>query len=378
MGNIGSWVLRLSAPRLYPIYVEWFYAKFGSDKAITSDASFVFNGIAEMTGNSSPEATSFPTGVDIVWSSLLERKWYFAEIDFSKKDLELIKSLLQTGYEGYGNKSMEEKSHRVILYDRFNVCCLPGGEIRFYFSGGRRTICLDTVFYGKETDEMDDIIVHGLRTNRSENSRYWTDVNDFFDYVLYEGKYRKEIDELKDEKSSFCEIIKSFRENGSVPFGLWNDYYQRYDYKIDVLFENQEESVPQMENVYFSNGERYSRKMLVNPNGDIRRPSPVMSIDVWWRVKDNFYFANLYFNESETFYLFKKAFDHYNGDGASLQVRISKYNNFIEVFLIGGDAVPLKFEKVEINISTSVGFHGSKEYIYSNCNWSHKNCFVGF
>lgn len=378
MDKKNLWGLRMSAPKLYPIYVDWIYAKFGEEQAITCNASFVHDGIASILGTDSPEAPGYPLGVDIIWCSLLEKKWYMAEIDFSKTDLEWVKNLMAKGYEGYDNTSWEEKSIVRRPYDKFNVCCLPGGEIRIYFSGSRRTVCMDTVFRGEETHEMDDVIIHGTRSNRSESSQYWKDVSEFYDENLYEGKYQKSLEELKAMDSSFYEIIKNYREKrGVIPFGLWTDYYQRYDYKIHVAFENEKETVPQLENAYFSNGERYSRKMLVNPGSIILSPSPIRKMDIYWLVKDRYYFCNLFFNEEETFSIFKQAFDEHKGEEATLSVNVSKYNNYLEVYLKFRDS-SYKFEKVEVNISTSVGFHGSKDYIYSNCDYSHKNEFVGF
>lgn len=373
-----SWELRLSAPLLYPVYVEWFYAKFGDEKAITCDAVFAYNGLGDMMGNSSPEATSYPTGIDIVWCSLLEKKWYVAEIDFSDADLEIVKTLFTKGYDGYDSCSWDEKKAHVESYKKLNVCCLPGGEIHIYFSGNQRTVCLNTVFHGKETHQMDDIIVHGLRFNRSESSRYWDNVSEFYDENLYEGKYRKELDELKAEDSPFYEILKNYRENKNVPVGLWTDYYRRYDYKIQIAYENEKGTVPQLEDARFSNGEKYSRKMLVNPKNVIQTPSPIKTLDFYWSVGKQFYYCSMFFNEEETFSLFKKAFEENKGaDEALLLVKVSKYNNYFEIFLNVGKS-SYRFEKVEINVSTSVGLKGSREYIYSNCDYSHKNEFVGF
>ena len=379
MSNIQSWELRSSAPLLYPVYIEWLYAKYGVETAITCDAFIIHNGLGNNMGNcGSPEATSYPTGVDVVWCSLLEKKWYFAEIDFSKKELEWVKNLLSKGYEGYDFTSRAEKKPITMPYKKFNVCCLPGGQIRIYFSGYCREVCMDSVFQGKETHEMDDIIIHGTRFNRSESSQYWDDVYDFYDEILYEGKYRKELDELKKEESSFYEFLKNYRERkGVIPFGLWNDYYQRYDYKVQVVFENEKESVQQEEKIRFTNGESYSRKPHINPNNIILNPTPIREMSLYWTVQDRYYFCNLFFNEEETFSLFKKAFEENKGDAGTLSINVSKYNNFIEIFLNIGKA-SYKFEKVEINISTAIGLHGSKDYIYSNCNYSHKNKFIGF
>ncbi len=375
-----SWELRLSAPLLYPVIVDHFYAKFGKEEAITCDALIAHNGLGDNMGNNtSGEATSCPTGVDIVWCSLLERKWYLAEIDFSKKDQEWVNNLFSKGYEGYGTSRAEGPGMIRMPYKKFNICCLPGGVVRIYFSGGiSRTICMETVYQGEETHDMDDIIIHGLKFNRSNSSRYWDDVSDFYDFNLYEGKYRKELDELKKEESSFYEFLKNYRERkGVIPFGLWNDYYQRYDYKIQVVFENEKESVQQEEKIRFTNGESYSRKPHINPNNIILNPTPIREMSLYWTVQDRYYFCNLFFNEEETFSLFKKAFEENKGDAGTLSINVSKYNNFIEIFLNIGKA-SYKFEKVEINISTAIGLHGSKDYIYSNCNYSHKNKFIGF
>lgn len=369
-----EWELRLSTPHYFPICADWFYVKYAEDSAATNGTTFCASGLGNDEHSVSNPVNSCPTGVDIVWASLMERKWYYGEFDFSREEMALIDALFKKGFVGYDYRFIENTNPVELTYEMLSVCCLPGGDVRFYLIGRCRTICLDIVYHAEETHDMDDIIIHGPSSNRHEDILLWDSVTDYFDDFLFEGNHYKSLEELEEDEEDWYEAILYHRENG-VPYGLWDRYYQRYDYKINISFEDKETTLYH-EKCLFANGESFSFYTGINPTNTIGRPSPIKEIYIQWISKEYYYDAKFFFNEEEVLHHFENFFSDMENQEVTLEVQVSKYNNYFEIFLKKGDEI-VNFESVEIVAFRSEGYYGSNDKVYSNCEYDHKNVFIG-
>lgn len=367
-----SWQLRLAAPRFFPVCADWFYVKYDKNSAVTNGTVFCACGLGEDQHQGFAEIRHCPTGVDLVWASVMERKWYTGDFEFSEEEMALIDSLFRNGFVGYDYNFIKNPKPQQLTYEMFSVCCLPGGAVRFYMIGRCKTICLDIVFHAEETHEMDDVIIHGPSVNRHPDINFYDSVSDYFDDNLYEGKHAKTLEELKEEENDMYEAIAYHRANG-VPYGLWNRYFRRYNYKINVVFEDKETKLYH-EDCKFANGERFMLYTAINPSNTIDRPSPVKELYIQWISKEYYYDARFYFNEEETLNRFENLLSE--SGNYTLEIRISKYNNYFEIVL-KDDKDLYTFESVEIVAFRSVGYYGTNEKVYSNCDYDHQNSFIG-
>ncbi len=369
-----EWILSLSAPMLFPVCADWFYVKYDKDNAITSGTTFCACGLGNDEHSISGEVKSCPTGVDIVWASLMERKWYVGDFNFTQGEKAMIDSLFRNGFVGYDYKFISNTKPQNLTYEMLSVCCLPGGDVRFYLIGRCRTICLDILYHAEETHDMDDIIIHGPRDNRHPDITLLDSVDDYFDDFLFEGNYHKTLEELEADDEDMYEAIAYHREKG-VPYGLWNRYFRRYNYKINIMFED-EESTLYHEECHFTNGENYRFYSSINPTNVIENPSPVRQIYIQWISKEYYYDAKFFFNEEETLNKFENLLSEDDGGNVTLEIKIGKYNNKFDIVL-KKDKEAYVFESVEIVSFRSEGYYGKNDKVFSNCEYDHKNEFIG-
>lgn len=308
-----KWRPIASAPALFPSDIYIAYMRYGKHSAVAMPP--VSHGLGEATAIMAlnDEPSELPAGLDIVWLSWVEKKFYEAVVDFP---VDKIVELFQEGYLNYkGEKN---------TYKEVNVGLIPGGKIVLYLSGNNKCIMLSQ-FQGVETT---------------------VDIKDYLPEAYFAYKdYEAFFDDIFSENEPW---IINYKEHG-IPykFQLWDKYFERFDYNIKFLFEN-EESLHRSANYKFINAERCIMSPF-SPGVSINPAARIHTIMTGWRIGEYYYSAWFYFNEQEVLSIFDEAFNGNPIQKGELLVKVSKYNNLYDISLTVGEK-SFKFEKTQIRV----------------------------
>ena len=338
-----KWNPIISAPVNFPAFGQWLYVRYGMDSAVTpylGGTELLCGGITRKYPATKTISFYSPTGIDLVWASWTERKWYVANIKFSKKEKAIIKKALLSTFPSYDNfDDYLNPSAKKGSYETFHVCCFPGGKIRYFLEDedGNRIIALDIISQAEETHQLDQSFLHGGRgmIARSEE-KYWDSMDEYFDDMLHEGKHYLDLDSIEETYGEDWRArTEYYRKNGRPDPALWDSYFKRYNYRVSVVMENPKDKLWQ-ETCYFTNAEMYSRHPFVNPDNVISNPSALKNISLEWDANSFAYCSEIYFNEEETFRIYKEAFGKEDGSKGELKIVIGKDSASIRTFLTVG------------------------------------------
>lgn len=377
---ICSWRPCLSAPFNFTASVEWFYVKYGPGFAVglgNVDKDYYCGGMTVSNPIDHNVNLFFPGGVDLVWSSWMERKWYVAEIDFDSNVKDSIKNAIRTNFASYDDEDVANIKAKAGALDIFHVCCFPGGIIRYFVESSdyNRVVSLDLFSQAKETHELDEDFLYGGRGMIRREEKYWSDMNDYFDEMLHEGKYKRKLESIEREfGEEECKRIEHYRKYGAPDPSLWDAYFTRYKYSINIELEDSESELFD-ETCYFTNAEMYHRYFSVNPGNVIKQPAALRKMVFGWKSKGYYYSCYVYFNEEETFRFFRDAFSGDDNNVGELNIFVSKYNNYIDFSLVVGDK-KYRFEKMQVDIANRERFYDNADRVFENYEGAHQE-FVG-
>lgn len=382
MGNnmLNSWSPCLSAPFNFTAAVEWFYVKYGMNSAVGlagADKDLFEDGMTLSRPIDCRVNLFSPKGVDLVWASWMERKWYVAEINFSEQEEKIIKDALHASFPSFDDEDYLNPKQKKGSYGIFHVCCFPGGKLRYFLESNdyNRIISLDLVSQAAETHELDETFLHGGRGMIRREEKYWEDMNDYFDDMLHEGKYKMEMEAIEREFGEETrQRLEYHQEHGAPDPALWNSYFKRYNYKVSVVMEDSASELLQ-ETCHFTNAELYQRYLKVNPDNVIASPAALKKLVFEWKSKGFIYSCYIYFNEEETFRVFQEAFGDDSDKTGQLKIFVSKYNNYLDISLSVGEKTYV-FEKMQIDIGRREGVYDDTERVYENYEGAHQE-FVG-
>ncbi|MCQ2973616.1 MAG: DUF2931 family protein [Bacteroidales bacterium] len=366
-GQTYYWIANATGPRNFPTDLEWFYIKYGNDKACTIMRDYFHCGLSNTADCTYDKKRAIkntpPKGVDAVWANMFERKFYVAEIDFTKDEINLIVNLLKTKYSSvdFNNKLIKGK------YTSFIVGFLPEGELKFYLYGENydRLILLPFTYQGKETHELDEKILHGTWRGAHTDGKFWDTIDDFYDELTFQGKYFKSLENIKKEDEDYYFGVKYYRENG-FPHGLWKTYFRRFNYKINIEFEDKN-AVIENERCYFTNGEYYIRYLALNPDNVIKNKSILRQMFFSYKYKNKTNYVDLYFSEKEIIPLFINKLGENYGE---INILVKSDFKTIEITFKILEAT-YKIEKTGIEID-----HLGKT-IFKNFEGDNTNIFIG-
>lgn len=310
-----NWEPTSSAPLLFPVEFHAAYMRYGNNSALAVPSSMRINnglGTPGLTYGLNDEGSyPLPTGLDIVWLSLVDKKFYRAEVDFP---MDTLTSLFDKGYiNGKGERE---------YYNMVNVGLIPGGRIIIYLDGGEKRVELCD-FQGEETMvNMKDFLP-----------------NAYFAYENYDAYFQEVFSDDDD-------WILNYKTNG-VPYDLWDRYRERFNYDINFEFENKA-SRPNGSAYGFANKERCNINQY-NPAISIRPTSPIRLINTGWIVDGYEYSAWFYFNEQEVLRVFDEAYGDDREQKGELRILVSKYNNLFDISLrVAGKVYPLKATQIRV------------------------------
>ncbi|KGN85531.1 hypothetical protein HQ42_04040 [Porphyromonas gulae] len=310
-----NWQPTSSAPVLYPVKIHAAYMRYGKNSALAVPSSArVNNGLGQpgITYSLNDEALyPLPTGLDIVWLSLVDKKFYEARVDFPTDS---IGKLLE---KGYINDKGEKESYYLV-----NVGLIPGGRIIIYLYGYQKCIELCS-FQGTETEvDMEEFLP-----------------NAYFAYKDYE-EYFAEI--FVDDRA----WVNNFKKNG-VSHTLWDKYRERFNYDINLEFED-EKSFLRLYGVDFANGEGCNvdvREQILS----IRPAARIRLLGCGWTSGEYNFSGYFYFNEEEVLRVFDEAYADNREQKGELKILVSKYNNLFDISLRVGDKVyPIKNTQIRV------------------------------
>ncbi|KGN85532.1 hypothetical protein HR15_09640 [Porphyromonas gulae] len=337
-----NWQPTSSAPVLYPVEIHSAYMRYGKNSALAvpSQAS-VYNGLGQpgMTYSLNDEAIyPLPTGLDIVWLSLVDKKFYEAEVDFPTDS---IRKLMD---EGYINAEGEKET-----FDLVNVGLIPGGRIVIYLDGPKKRIEL-CIFQGKETEvDIKEFIPNA----------YYKDLNSYLDRVF-------------SHQENWIENYKKYGPNHA----LWDKYFERFNYDIDFEFE-EKSSYLRACGIEFTNGEACD---INNPNPQItiRPAARPRLMCAGWTLDEYNYSGYFYLNEPEVLRVFDEAFGEDRRQKGLLKILVSKYSNRFDISLqVGGKSFPLKETQIRaFKRKLDEGNRNSK-LIYKNYEQDFYTPFIG-
>ena len=338
-----AWSPTSSAPILYPVEIHAAYMRYGNNSALAVPSSAILSNGLAMPGASyglnDDGKYPLPTGLDIVWFSNVDKKFYKAEVDFP---IEKIKDLFEEGY-------INEKGEK-ITYNKVNVGLIPGGRIIIFLESEERDIELCS-YTGKDTVISVKDFIPGA---------YWAykDINSYIDTI-----YAR-----KDE-----DWVKAYEKYGPN-HGLWDRYRKRYDYDIKVNFEDKNSK--QGYSLYrFANSERCTTNAY-NPQIYFKNPAALRFFAISWTNGGYEYSGYFYLNEDEVMHIFPEAFKN-SGAKGRLEVNIDKYNKGVSISLhVDEKEYPIKQTKIEIDKNT-IGADDA-EIIYMNYEPTDKDpSFIG-
>lgn len=366
--NTYSWEPTCSAPKMFEVYTHWFYVKYGKDKAVTTSKDFYEGGIDWAWPHEAGEVRNeIPTGVQIVYAALQERKIYKADIDFTSDELRIIRDHFNRGYNACQKKD---------TYGIFCVCILPGGNLKFILCGveRQRNIVLDFDYKAEETYEADEDIMMGLNHSPGRGMRNWKDREQFFDFMTNEGCCYMELDSIRKQFGEQTYLQSKYYREKSIPMNIWNRYFERFNYKTVISFENDSTSMV-FDMCMYTNAESYTRMYGKNDDNYIENPARIKKTRFEWEVDGHRYETVCYFNEEEVLRVFDEAFGDDHNQKGELKIDVSKYNNLLTIHLNVGDKSIL-LEKTQIDIVEVDKNTGDRTPIYENYEGPDHQIFI--
>lgn len=365
-----KWQPWCTAPRMFTVYTHYFYVKYGDDKAVGIGDEYIHSGINYFLGvEAGIVKNEIPTGIRIIYAALQERKIYEADIHFSNEELDLLRDRFENGYMGQYERD---------YFTQFDVCILPGGRLKFIIVGDRgdRVEVLPFEYTATDTHIIDDDIKLGMNSSPNRGLEWWSDTNEYFDFMNHEGKNFMDLEAIKERYGEEVYERTKFLREQNFPMEIWESYFERYNYEIAFLFED-EKSILSTTYLQYSNVECVMIDYEVNPANIINSPSCIRQIEVWWFSKGQEYKAYLYFNEKEIIQTFQTAFGDDHNKKGTLNINVCKFNNLIDISLNVEDNT-YKLNSTQIVILTIDSKNGDRKAIYKNWEESDHQQFLGF
>ncbi|PKV50751.1 Protein of unknown function (DUF2931) [Aquimarina sp. MAR_2010_214] len=318
MSSIGmkkhEWRPSASAPKYSPMQIHKGRFIYENGESINIPAGHTLH---QGWGKSGPthvvgdDFKPIPIQLEIVWVSYLEKKFFRGTFDLPA---EKLSKLFKEGYiDRLGKKE---------TYSEINVGLAPGGVIVIWLIGNGWTTEIAR-FQGGETE---------VGITEFAPSAVMT-LEEYMNSVL---------------EDDFDEEIKAKMNLDSIPFGKWDVYRKKHQWKPSIKFKKEGEL--KEFRITFYNGESVytigSNKML-----DQFKDYPVPDhIRIEWMDKNsNEFGAKIYFDENETHAVFQKIFEKSKYKPTELIVEIDKYNSNI-IIALQNESETIDFKKVRVKV----------------------------
>lgn len=324
MENSYLWMPSSSAPCLYPVSVHLGYLIVNNNKAIAlPSARLLNNGLTESSltylTNISVN-TILPLGIDLIWLSLVDKKFYTVSNDFNTNQLKEIFD------KGYYTKDGEKTT-----FNSINVGFIPGGRVIIYLIGDE---CIKefTMFQGSQIDlDMNSFIPNGN----------YKSLEEYLSPILSKKVSSKNLD--KDR------WIFNYQQFG-VDYSLYDNYREKFYYIIN--FNSVLKGILSLVcNIWFTNFEYLKIHQYSSDKYSFK--SRPRSIHYGINYDSEHYSIDIYFDEDEVIELFSIAFNGCdyitNNNLAELNINVlDAYSTFdVSLNTKNGKFV---FQKLKVNV----------------------------
>ncbi len=252
-----------------------------------------------------------PVKLEITWISYLERKFYTGNFDLpSEKINKLFK-------EGYINRLGKKDT-----YGRINIGLIPGGEVVVWMMGNGWSKEIG-IFKASETE-----------VSIKEFSPYAElSMEEFIDSVLEE--------DFKDE-------VKAKMNPDSIPFGKWNAYRKKFEWKPSVAFKK-EGKLEEIRITFFNGESLYTigSNKILDQFQNYAIPDHIRM--EWTDQNNNQYGTRIYFEENEIHTVFEKMYEKSKDVPTELMLTIDKYNSDITIALQNAsESIDIKKARIKV------------------------------
>ena len=230
MDEKHSWGASVTSAQYYSIRVHEGYLATKKDfitglsDAGVQDGSWLSDGSDCNSGGN-----TIPTLVSITWFSYAEKTFW--KLDEGALNPDLILSYFKKGFDNYAQPYTGKLVHET--YNHITVAVAPGGEVGIFLTGKWHRVQV-----GRFKAHKIDITPNQFYDNsHNRNQQQFYDV--FFGFLTDETQ---------------ANIKKS-----GIPFGLWNKYDERYNYRIVPQFYK-DDFFSALHNSYFNGEEEYVYK----------------------------------------------------------------------------------------------------------------------
>jgi len=255
-----------------------------------------------------------PSYIDLTYVAYAEKKFYRVEGSLPK---DKILAAFQKGFKIKGNEVENGKSvWEDATYDQITIGAAPGGVIVVWLSGNhhRTEICR---LQAKETT---------------------VDVNDFYDNP-HNRTQQGFFDELY--KISISDSIKTEIEKNGIPYGLWDKYRERYNYRFRLHPYDEKDTFDQIYRLNY-NGE--SEYLIDTKATEIYKKDAIPYNVIFMMQK---YSAEIGFNDEELMKIFENFKEKHSGKPIDIVLVPSFMYKDIKVYAeCDGEKVELKKVKI--------------------------------
>lgn len=240
----------------------------GVPKAGMEDGPWQYDGAKGGQGGS-----IIPSYIDLTYVAYAEKKFYKVEGFLPKAK---ILAAFRNGFKIKGDKTENGKSLWVDgTYDQITIGAAPGGVVIVWLSGNhhRTEICR---LQAKETT---------------------VDVNDFYDNP-HNRTQQGFFDELY--KISVSDSMKTVIEKNGIPYGLWDKYREKYNYRFRLHPYDEKDTFDQIYRLNYNGESEY----LTDTKATEMYKKDAIPYNVTFMMQK--YSAEIEFNDEELMEIFKK------------------------------------------------------------------------
>jgi hypothetical protein len=310
-----SYKVSVTAPKEYPVEVYLGYLSKGDDFITTVPKDGVEEQGWNAQGSSSGSGgNTIPSFVELTWLSYAEKKFWKLE---TQLPTEKMLSLFREGFTFKDSRKKDTVTKET--YDRIVIGTAPGGVVVIWLDGGLKRVEIGR-YQAKET-YVDKLKFQPVK-NYEETQQEFFDT--YYDVVISDS-------------------IKSKIKSEGIPFGLWDNYRKKYNWRFNCKFYKEDENI--FQNIDFLNGEYTTLyKQEIEQKVFKNQALPYRS-----DITFNIYWCENEFDEEEIMAAFEKISKSHPDKNIEIEVRPTFMYKTVE-FTVKCEDEEIPLKKVEVQM----------------------------
>ncbi|WP_433813101.1 DUF2931 family protein [Flavobacterium johnsoniae] len=309
-----SYGVSVTAPKEYPVEVHYGY--LSTDKKFITTVprdGIERQGWNAQGSNSGSGGSTMPTFLELTWLSYAEKKFWKVETELPT---DKILALFREGFIFKNSRKNDTITQET--YDRIVIGTAPGGVVVVWLDGGLKRVEIGR-YQAKETFV--------------DRNNFYRNPKDLTQEGFFEEGF--EIDVPKETK----ERIKK----EGIPFGLWDNYRKKYNWRFDCTFYKEDKNV--FQNISFFNGEY----ITIYKDELDKKAFKNQALPYRAEITFNVYWCENEFDEKEIFDAFKKLTTDHPDKNIEIEVRPDfMYKSVNFTVKCEEEEIPLKKTKVKM------------------------------